>query len=117
MKEVIRDLSVRIKAGQTFVIDLNDVFVITHSMFTLTTTKGSGIAAFKMSNAKNNSIELNAILKENQKLSIAYRVDNTLFDSTIEEFYSLAITPENDLEGVFSWSKDCASELISIHAR
>jgi len=83
----------------------------------LTTTKGSGIAAFKITNAKNNSIELHAILKANEKLSIAYRIDNTLFDSTIEEFYTLEITPEHDLEGVFSWSKDCTSELISIHAR
>ena len=117
MKEVITDLSVSIKAGQTFDIYLNDVFVITHSLLTLTITKASGIAAFKITNAINNSIELKAILKANQKLSIAYKVDNTLFDSTIEEFYILEITPQNDLEGVFSWSKDCTSELISIHAR
>lgn len=117
MKKIIGDLPISIKAGQTFEIHLKDVFCITDSMFTLIPSKATGIALFKISNAKNNSIGLDAIVRVNQTLTLAYKVDNSLFDSAIEEFHVLEITPENDLEGVFSWSKDCSSELLSIYAR
>jgi hypothetical protein len=117
MKEIIRDLPVRIKAGETFEIYLKDIFCITDSMFTLTPSIASGIAMFKISNVKNNSIGLDAIVRVNQTLNLAYKVDNSLFDSAIEEFHVLEITPENELKGVFSWSKDCSSELLSIYAR
>jgi hypothetical protein len=117
MKEVIRALPVSIKAGETFEIYLKDIFCITDSMFTLTPSIASGIAMFKISNAKNNSIGLDAIVRVNQTLNLAYKVDNSLFDSAIEEFQVLEITPENELEGVFSWSKDCSYELLSIYAR
>jgi len=117
MKRIIRDLPVRIKAGQTFEIHLTDVFCITDSMFTLTPSKATGIARFKISNVKNNARGLAAIVKENQILNLVYKVENSLFDSANEEFHVLEITPENDLEGVFLWSKDCSSELLSIYAK
>ena len=116
MKQVINNLPINIKAGECLAIDLRDAFFISHSMFTFIPLNATGITKFKISNAKNNSIEIELLVKPNIPLSIAFKEDNILFDSINEEFHFLEITPENDFEGFFSWKKDCIMELISIHA-
>ena len=117
MKEVINKLPISIEAGKTLEIDLKSDFNIINSMFTLIPTNAKGDVKFKITNAKSNSIEITALVTTGITPPLAYKPYKGLFDSTKEEYYVLEITPENDLEGFFSWAKDCNRELISTHAR
>ncbi len=117
MNAVLNHLPIFIEGSKTLEIDLKSNFCILHSMFTLIPTKANGKVTFRLTNAKNNSIEIAALVNANSPLPLAYKPSDELFDSANEEFYFLEITPENDLEGSFSWAKNCTREMISSFAR
>lgn len=117
MNVVLSNFPIFVKGGKTLEIDLKNNFCILHSMITLNPTKAKGYVRFKITNTKNNSMEITASVIANSLFQLAFKPYNGLFDSSKEDFHTIEITPENDLEGYFSWSKDCGKELIAKNAR
>lgn len=105
---------ININAGQTLTIPLPEAFNLDDSMFSVIHANGQGNINIVISNANGKQIENNYLATPLIPLIIAFKPIDGLDEINEEDFFSVDITPTNDLNAEFSFGKGYPKDYVSL---
>lgn len=116
--EIITDLPIKVKAGETFEIRFKSPhpFCLSDSMATLKHPMQNGVLLVKISNADGHSIQNRFRVSPVAPVIISFQPTNApgFEDMNSKDFYHMEITPDFDLDGAFSWGKGYPKEYLRL---